>query len=182
MKALRNRLAAAAIAASSIFFGVNAAHAVNITWDGVGNTGSDPFGHTWLVNQFGWGIPGPGDGVIPWAGPDWISDFHITFDGLEISQLSFETEFVTDEDGNGVVETDWNAMFMGTDTVWFVAPPGVRLDPGEQFFVNVGFTTPATVVNFTAEYTMDQLPEPGALMLFGLGLVGLGLAARRRAG
>ena len=62
-----------------------------------------------------------------------------------------------------------------------MAPPGVRLDPGEEFFVNVGFTTPATVVNFTAEYRMDQLPEPGTLLLFGLGLAGLGWAARRGA-
>ncbi len=177
---LRSRLAAVAIAASSIVFGVNAAHAVNITWSGVGNAGSDPFGQTWLVNQSGWGMPGPGLFTVPWGGPDWISDFHITFDGLEIAQGPFQAVFRMDDDGDGITDTQWTRMFMGMDTVWFVAPPGVQLDPGERFFVNVDFTTDVTAVSFTAEYTMDQLPEPGTLMLFGLGLAGLGFAVRRR--
>ena len=179
MSALRNRLVAVAIAVSSLFFGVNVAHAVTITWNGVGNTGTDPFGQTWVVNNFGWGIPGPNNGVVPWAGPE-LSEFRITFDGLQIEQFFLATQLAMDDDGDGIAETDWIRTFIGADTVWFVAPPGVQLDPGELFFVNVDFISDPTVVDFTAEYIMRQLPEPGTLLLFGLGLAGLGLAARRR--
>ena len=151
------------------------AHALFLEWDdaGQGMSGTDPLGQSWTFSGddgvVDWGIPGVGEGAIPWAGADLITDFHITFDlpaGITLNESFLGTNFFTFriapfDPGS----SEWTAMVTEDGkTVWFVAGPGQELDPGEEFFVSVRFTNilPQDFVTFQAEYTMDGVvvPEP----------------------
>ncbi len=131
------------------------ASAVELTWNGSGASGQDPLGHDWVFNSGGWGIPGPGNGVVPWLGNDWISDFHITFDlpqGVAIDNGIFVVEPFSGAE-------IWQSTIMN-NTIWFIANDATQiLDPGQNFFVNVAFNQAASDVNFVAEYTMT-VPQP----------------------
>jgi len=190
ISALKRLVLAAAVVAG---FGTSA-NALNLTWTGSGVIGSDPLGHPWTLRSDSgtnfWGIPGIGLGVVPFcpACPptDWVTDFHITFhdlpQGVEIIENGPETVggfTLATRFNNDSQSVLWPRMIMG-NTVWFVASSNAdRLDPGENFFVNVAFSGPVSAVNFTAEWTMD-VPEPATLAIFGLGLAAIGAMRRRR--
>ncbi len=192
----------APIAVVAVLAVASPAHAVFLTWSGSGVEGFDPFGHRWTVGlgfdsggaqDFpGWGLPGVGNGEIPFLPVDeFVTDFHVTFtnlpQGVSINQDPVETEFVDFDDG-----VAWSAMFMDNDTVWFFAPPGERLETGEEFYVNVlfdglpsgGFTDTTVFPNgieFNAEWTMDGVvPEPSTLAVWTLLALAFGGLSWRR--
>ena len=168
------------------------ASALELSFSGSGPSGTDPLGHAWDVKDLGggttWGIPGLGDGNQTWLGKDWISDFHIEFFGLpeDVQIIAGPAGFLGTRfaraTGSGFPE--WNEAIDGLK-VDFWAPDYIddRVNPGDEFFVNVVFNTSLSDevirgMSFYASYTMT--PEPSSIILAGLGLAGLGLAVRRR--
>ena len=189
------KLLACVIAGVLVVLTSASAQAAAITFGGQGQSGTDPWGHGWQWLNRGvgdnsvWGIPGAGEGNELFQGPDWVSDFHITFfdlpSGVTIDEDGGATSDLTFAVFDGFDFLEWTPTVDG-DTVWFIAPDAAAiLDPGEQFFVNVGLTGQLSSfddISFEAEWTMDfgAVPEPAGLALMGAGLVGLGLARRRR--
>ena len=134
------------------------AFALTLAWSGTGTSGSDPLGHTWQINLFGtnnWGTPGVGAGVLSFQGGDWVSDFHFTVN-------NFPPECQIDPSGNSIfsvqdgADTEWDKTITG-NTIWFVAadPIAERLDPGEEFFVNISFSCDIPSIDFDALWSMD---------------------------
>ncbi|MEM7224096.1 MAG: PEP-CTERM sorting domain-containing protein [Pseudomonadota bacterium] len=177
---------AIALVAVCLTLGVTAkpAHALVVEWDddGQGMSGTDSFGHSWTFDEFNgrgtWDFPF--SGVNTWAGPDTVTEIHITFDlpdGVTIDQGEFFVGSDTGEwGGDGTISPDGK-------TVWWVAPPGLELDPGEDFWAQVFFTgaLPQGFVPFAAESTTDgTIPEPSTIALFAIALGGLGFMTRRR--
>jgi len=178
---------------------VGQASAVIISWDGTGTSGVDPFGHAWDTDNDqdngdgSWGLPGLQEGNLNWNGPDWITDFHITFSGLPVGVLIDPTPLPVGPFGIGESTrfsnvTDgvlWNREIVG-NTVWFFANDLIndRLDPVEVFFVNVAFDGPIdlSTLSFEAEYSM--IPEPSTWLLLSitiLSIIGMGYRQRKKA-
>ncbi len=193
----------ASIAVIALLTVSSPAHAVFLQWSGSGLEGFDPFGHRWTTGESldfpgsddptrsAWGMPGAFNGQIPFLPVDeLVTDFHVTFTNLPAGASISNVEFIADAAGAFEV---WNPMFMGNNTIWFLAPAGTSLDTGEIFFVNVFFNglpsggfTDTTVfpngVEFQAEWTMDGVvPEPGTLAVWTiLALAFTSLSIKRR--
>ena len=156
-------------------------------WGGAGTSGTDPFGNPWSLNSDGWGMPGVGAGNIPWGGNVPVSDFHITFDlptGVVIDQTGSNDVFRLAPFSGG--QDEWDMTVMNGNTIWFEAPdPSLILQPGQNFFVNVSFSQPLSVIAFEATWTDDHVvvPEPSTFALLGIGglaLVGYGVRRQRQ--
>jgi hypothetical protein len=164
--------------------------ATNISFTGGPGSGTDPLGHSWefdndAVDIGSWGIPGLGEGQPAFLGDDFVTDFHITFelpDGVGIDSVRPPSDFFATRMQVTRVFPDfssitfiWDRQFMDDDTVWFFAPSGTRMLPGDLFFVNVIFDAPLPSGNagigvpFSAEWTMT-VPEPTTLSLLLLSL------------
>jgi len=155
--------------------GMQNASALNLSWSGQGDSGAEPLGNIWTTQgDDNWGIPGVGAGNDPFLGSSWVSDFHFTVNNFP-QGCGFNpsaTQFSIFPFGTNI----WDETIIG-DTIWFVAPDQVadRLDPGENFFVNIFFTCDITSIDFNAEWSMGQVVggellsiDSTALMLAGL--------------
>jgi len=133
------------------------ASALTLSWSGTGTSGTDPLGHTWLKKaDFNWGIPGRGEGILPFNGNDWVTDFHFTVNNFPPQcgfELTSSTVFLVQD---ATTDIEWDQTVMG-NTIWFVAADPVtdRLDPNEEFFVNIAFTCDIPSIDFDALWSMD---------------------------
>src|SRR5262249_31138468 len=143
----------------------------------------------WTLSPLGasgggvWGIPGLSGGPTTWTGNGIEHEMTITFDGPTppvIQNPASFTNFII----AGVV---WNVTTSADrHTVDFVPPAGSFLHPGDQFFVNVTFTTNPSSVTFTGAFDpqpdpqpqVTGVPEPSSLALLAIG--GAALAGVRR--
>lgn len=125
------------------------------------------------------------DASAMWPSSTSVTDFHISFTSRTISSQEgsgLGTTFIHNDNGNSL---DWTRVInngAASSSVDFFAPPGVSLDQGEFFFVQVALLTEANAVDtFDAHWTTDAVavPEPATLTLLGAGLVAL-YAVRRR--
>jgi len=169
-------LAIFAFSVPALLMTMPSASALSLDWDGSGTSGSDPLGHTWILNDQSllgggtdnaWGIPGLGEGVINFAGGDWVTDLHVKFHDLPAGCAIDPTPAPTIPGGSDTstrfsnLEDSvlWDRTIMG-DTVWFVAadPVADRLDPTDSFFVNVAFDcSTITEVTFSAFWSMGPV-------------------------
>jgi hypothetical protein len=194
---MRKFIAVAAFAAATAL--ASAAGAVVIPFGGVA-TGLDPLGETFTAaNTFGaaWGEPGLGLGTLIFnpasisnSKGDWANEFDFIFlkgvtGSIDQTPASGPGGFeVTTRFSTGGVL--WTPTFLnGGHEVDFIAPAGVRINPGDSFFVNVVFTGPvnANRFSFAGLWTDENaVPEPAtwALMIGGFGLAGVALRARRK--
>ena len=167
---------------------------------GNGNSGTDAFGQPWtwgFTTGVGgvaaglsvWGLPGLGDGeVSQYNGSRPATDFFISF--LTSGTGTFINTAPSPGPGgyneftrmtvNGVA---WTPSYSpGTDPleVDFTAPAGTELVNGEDYFVNVVFTTgdlSGANAGFSAVYS-SSVPEASTWAMMILGAAGVGGAMR----
>lgn len=164
-----------------------ASAATIVAFSGSGTSGTDPFGHPWLVNTTedgdgAWGIPGLGEGTLQYSGSETAYDFHITFFD---SQGAIAIDALTPNPG-GASGFNESTRFVAGSTLWdrfvlgnsvsFLAPGADGLAVGESFFVNVTFLRPISGdLTFDASWTnAAEAPEPASLLLLGMGVLAAG--------
>ena len=182
-KSFSRLILASFLLAGTMAFSVAAQAGVICSFTGSGTSGTDCLGQAWSVGSGGWGIPGIGNGVRPFAGSQTASDFHfhcLTGCGPINNAVGQDTQFSLAPFGlNFWLET----LNGAADTIDFLAPIGNELTPGRNFFVNI--TVPITLTNFSFEASwtnrLAAVPEPASLALLGLGLAGLGFSPRQQA-
>jgi hypothetical protein len=166
--------------------------------------GTDPLGHSWqaanVSGKGSWGEPGLLAGTLhfnpaAFTAPDGRADA-TEFDFIFLRGVSgtidetpasspFGSELTTrfSDITKGVL---WIPTFTSAGKeVDFTAPEGSRIDPGDEFFVNVVFTgsVNTTAFSFAGLWTeRAPIPEPTGLVAIAAGLFGLGLLRRRRRG
>jgi len=155
------------------------ANALFLEWDGVidefPDSGFDPLGQQWGYVEEVWVMIGN------WKGDDWITDFHIEFNGLDPETQIFSAFFTIFLDVEPFF-IDWDCEIVDEKKVWCraVDPITDRLNPGEQFELTVFLDIESDPsITFKAEWTMgEQMQQPvggelipidnTALMLAGL--------------
>jgi len=158
--------------------------AVICSFSGSGSSGTDCLGNAWSVGNGGWGIPGIGLGIQPFAGNVTATDFHfhcLTGCGPIQNGPGADTRFSLSPFGS----TLWSETLNGAaDTIDFVSAPGIAddLTPGRSFFVNITTAINLTNFSFEASWTNDQtaVPEPASMALVLLAMAGLALQRARK--
>jgi len=134
------------------------ANALFLEWDGVidelPDSGFDPLGHRWSYGGDSWGIG------TTWKGDDWITDFHIEFNGLDPETQIFRGSFFN-FDANFV---EWDCEIVDETKVSCIAvdPITDRVNPGDFFEAVVFLDTESNPsITFNAEWTMgEQMQQP----------------------
>lgn len=175
-----------------------AAFAGSYPFAGAGPFGvTAPCGNSWLYNADGatlepdWGIPGVGAGTLAWCKSTTITDFEITFDlppGTVIDPAQIlvgNGAGCVGSTGGGTTfcaspySAPWTAALLASNSIAFYASPGNALTNGDAFFVNIFFSGPDPGnPGFSGAWTYT--PEPGTMLLFGSGIVGLAGVLRRK--
>ena len=194
----------AALLPACVYLAPLPAHAVDLTFSG-GASGADPLGGTYTAgpNAFGFATwaeapfnnggadPTFNAGALSSGRGDFATRFIFTYTGSQPNAFntSFDTGFTQIGNPEGQA---WNTTFLSPTQVEFTAPTagepapaGHELDPGDQFFVLVGFTQPIDPSKFSFTVTWsDGAPEPGTwlLMTAGVGVTGAALRRRRALG
>jgi len=128
------------------------ANALFLEWSGVIDetidSGFDPLGHLWEMTFDQWEMD------TTWQGDDWITDFHIEFDGLTSGTLVINGDFIVEKPLDDI---NWDCQ--STDTgleCQAVDPINDRVNPGEVFIIGVKFEDEQSqTITFNAEWTMD---------------------------
>jgi len=164
-------------------------------------SGADPLGNVWDASGTHWGEPGFLDGTIQFnplmvsnnAG-NYATSFSFTFlKGVAgtIDQTPSFTPFGAGPETRFTNLTDgvaWLVSF-SNGNVTFTAPNmAAKLDPGDQFFVNVKFTAFVDPARFSFAGLWDDAPVSGgvpelaswAMMATGFGFLGNAMRGRRR--
>jgi len=113
----------------------------------------------------------------PTHAPGDITDLTLTFTGLPTGRDIFFGFFATGSPS----ATPWHDVLSNGDrTITFTAPTGVSLNPGEEFLgsVSTNLGPHISSVNFTGAWSAP-VPEPSSLVLFGTGLLLLGIIGRK---
>ncbi|HEU0154489.1 MAG TPA: PEP-CTERM sorting domain-containing protein [Stellaceae bacterium] len=149
---------------------------------------SEPWTYGNLSGAFpadvGWGSPGVFLGDTASNETVTVSDFEITFASpIDPASVASPTCSGSTTAFCLLVGGLWTTVFdpATPDSIAFVAPTGVSLDPGAQYFVNV-FLLPGDGVSgeaFSGVWTA-AVPEPVGLAVLGTALFGFGFARRRR--
>ena len=165
---------------------------------GGAKTGTDPLGNSWVTaNTFGsaWGEPGLGLGTESFnplgnnavTGHTWANRLSFIFlEGVtggvkqSVSNSGFTDTRFYDVNTNQY----WLKTYVGNNKVVFTAPLNSKISMGDKFFVNVDFTGPVKLTEFSFAGLWTEVagvPEPAtwALMLGGFGLAGVALRRRR---
>jgi hypothetical protein len=163
-------------------------------------TGSDPLGISWVASGSHWGEPGYLLGttafnplMISNDNGNYATSFSFTFlKGVAgtIDQTPSLTPYGSGPETRFTNVTDgvaWLVSYSGK-TVTFTAPNmAAKLDPGDQFFVNVWFTGAIDPTRFSFAGLWDDakvgsVPEPAnwAFMVGGFGLLGGVMRGQRR--
>lgn len=164
-------------------FAPTAQAAVICSFSGSGSTGTDCLGQSWNVVNGGWGIPGIGNGIVPYQGAVTATDFHfhcLTGCGPIQNGALDDTQFSLNPFGS----TFWTETLNGAaDTIDFVSASAAdNLTTGRNFFVNITTAINLTNFSFEASWTTDQMPvpEPSSVALVMMAMAGLATQRRRK--
>src|SRR5215471_6108287 len=119
----------------------------DLTWNGAGQSGADPFGNMWLTQNPGfqsiasWGMPGRSLGTTTFLGGFAVREIDVTFFGLP-SGVGIMNQGTTFEPtlANTPFLDLWNATITG-NSVSFTSPSSSpALNPGDSFAWYIPFT------------------------------------------
>lgn len=194
LRAFSARFLSIAAVAAALIVGVAAtpAHAIVVPWSGAGSSGVDGapttnLGDTWQLT---------GSNMV-WA----ISPSPSTFDSTAFSNsfgpfaTAFQFTINSGVAGIGSAQLmdlttsqTWNtAISLAAQRVTLSAPTGTQLNAGDQYTLDINFTSAATPSTFSfaalwsdSPVSNTSVPEPTTLSLFGIAALAL-VAMRRRA-
>jgi hypothetical protein len=163
--------------------------------------GIDPLGHSWSTGASGdflaWGEPGLGLGVLS------FNPLNGFVEGGNRSATQLDFTFLNGSPGIDNVNPTPSLFGFDLDTrminvtkgfffnpivslddhrISFIAPVGMQLDVGDQFFVNVHFDAPldTSTFSFAGDWIYAPVPEPETYAMLLAGLALMGFVARRR--